>query len=178
MKIDSRQRFLLITTLVLFLVLVADQVVLEPLAQAWTARSERITELRKKLTDGTLLLQREDSLRKRWRSMRTNTLSNNPSLAEQQLLKAFDAWAQESRVNITRIAPQWKHDTDDYLTLGSRVDAAGDLSALSRFLHNVAKSPLALRLESVELIASDTSGQELTLGLRLSGLVLASGGTP
>ena len=37
---------------------------------------------------------------------------------------------------------------------------------------------MALKLESVELAATDAGGQELTLGLRLSGLVLTPGGTP
>ena len=81
-------------------------------------------------------------------------------------------------MNLTGITPQWKRDTDDYRTLGCRVDAAGDLAALSRFLFAVEKSPLALKLESVELAATDSSGQELTLGLRLSGLVLTPGGHP
>jgi hypothetical protein len=33
---------------------------------------------------------------------------------------------------------------------------------------------MALKLESVELSAHDTVGQQLTLGLQISGLVLAS----
>jgi len=178
MKIDNRQRLLLLAALALLGVLVADQLVIEPLATVWSARADRIAVLRKGLADGTQLLQREASLRKRWRQMRANTLPENSSLAEQQVLKAIDAWAQECRVNITGITPQWKHDTDDYRTLDCRVDAAGDLNALSRFLYAVEKSPLALKLESIELTAADNAGQELTLGLRISGLVLTPGGTP
>ena len=178
MKIDNRPRVLLLVAFALLIALVADQLVLEPLGQAWAARAERIAVLRKQVADGTLLVQREESLRRRWRQMRANTLSNNPSLAEQQLLKAVDAWAQESRVAITGITPQWKHDADEYITLGCRVDAAGDLASLTRFLYDMEKSPLALRLESIELVAADTTGQELTLGLRLSGLVLMPGGHP
>ena len=108
--------------------------------------------------------------------MRANTLPNNPSLAEQQLLKAFDAWSQESRVSITGITPQWKHDADEYMTLECRVDASGDLATLSRFLYDIEKDPMALKLESVELSARDNAGQELAMGLRVSGLVLTPGG--
>lgn len=178
MKIDNRQRFLLLAALALLGVFVADQLAIEPLVAVWSARAERIAVLRKELADGTQLLQRETSLRNRWHQMRANTLPENSSLAEQQVLKAIDSWAQECRVNITGITPQWKRDTDDYRTLGCRVDAAGDLAALSRFLYAVEKSPLALKLESVELVAADTAGQELTLGLRISGLVLTPGGNP
>jgi hypothetical protein len=178
MKIDNRQRFLLLAALALLGVFVADQLAIEPLAAIWSARAERIAVLRKELADGTQLLQREASLRKRWRQMRAGTLPENSSLAEQQVLKAIDAWAQECRVNLTGIAPQWKHDSDDYRTLGCRVDATGDLNALCRFLYAAGKSPLALKLESIELTTANTAGQELTLGLRISGLVLTPGGVP
>ena len=49
---------------------------------------------------------------------------------------------------------------------------AGDLSKLSRFLYSVEKDPMALRMELVELGARDKEGQQLSLGLQLSGLVL------
>ena len=178
MKIEERQRLLVIVTLAALALFAADRLVFGPLDRAWTARSERIATLRKEIADGTLLLQREAGLRHRWSQMQTNTLPNNPSLAEQQLLKAVDAWAQESRVSVTGLTPQWKRDTDEYLTLECRVDAAGDLGALNRFLYDIEKSPLALKLESVELTTHDTAGRDLTLGLRLSGLILTPGGHP
>ena len=178
MKSEKRQRLLVILTLVLLGVFVADRVVFEPLARAWTARAGRLAGLRQAVANGTRLLQRETSLRARWRQMRTNTLPNNPSLAEQQLLKAVDAWALESRVSISGITPHWKHDADDYLTLDCQVDAGGDLGALTRFLYAVEESPLAIRLESVELTARDNAGEELALSVRLSGLALTPNGHP
>lgn len=175
MKIEDRQRFLIILTLVVVAALAADRLVLGPLTKLWKARSERIVELRKEVTEGTLLLQREKSLRTRWNDMQANTLSNNTSLAEQQLLKAFDAWSQESRVSITGITPQWKHDADDYMTIECRVDASGDLATLSRFLYDIEKDHMAVKLESVEISSRDNAGQELAMGLRISGLVLTPG---
>ena len=178
MKTDHRTRLLLLAALALLGILVADQMVLEPLDQAWNERAERLTLLRKNVADGTQLLQREEALRKRWRQMCANTLPNNPALAEQHLLKAVDAWAQESHAAITGITPQWKHDADEYQTLGCRVDLASNLGTLTRFLYDLEKSPMALKLESVELVASDSLGQELTLGVRLSGLVVTPEGQP
>ena len=177
MKIESRQRLLIIVALALLALLVADRLVFTPLVHSWRARTERIASLRKDVAAGTVLLQREKSLRTRWSQMRANTLPNNPSSAEQQLLKAVDAWAQESRVSVTGLTPQWKHDADEYMTLECRVDAAGDLATLSQFLFDIEKSPSAVKIDSVELTARDNAGQDLALGLRLSGLVLTPGGT-
>jgi hypothetical protein len=75
-------------------------------------------------------------------------------------------------VIISAITPQWKHDSDDYMTFECRVDAAGDLGRLSRFLYSVEREPMALKLDLVELSARDKDGQQLSLGLQFSGLVL------
>jgi hypothetical protein len=178
MKTESHQQLLIVLAIGAAAVFAADKLVVGPLTKLWKARSIRVAELRKEVADGALLLQREKSLRARWDEMRKNTLPNNTSLAEQQLLKAFDAWSRESRVSINGITPQWKHDADDYMTLECRVDASGDLATLSRLLYDIEKDPMALKLESVELSARDNAGQELAMGIRVSGLVLTPGGQP
>lgn len=175
MKIEDRQRLLIILTVVVIAVFAADRLVFGPLTKLWKVRSERVAELRKEVTEGSLLLQREKNLRSRWNDMRASTLSNNTSQAEQQLLKAFDTWSQESRVSITGITPQWKHDADDYMTIECRVDASGDLATLGRFLYDIEKDHMAVKLESVEISSRDNAGQELAMGLRISGLVLTPG---
>ena len=175
MRIENRQQFLIILTIGVVALFAADRLVFGPLTKAWKARSARITELRKQVADGSLLLQRERNLRARWETMRKNALTNNASLAEQQLLKAFDSWSQESRVSITGLTPQWKRDADEYMTLECRVDASGDLATLCRFLYDIEKEPMALKFESIELSSRDNAGRELAMGLRVSGLVLTPG---
>ncbi len=173
MQIKNRQQFLLIGAIAAVALLAGDRVVLRPLLNAWSGRAKRITELRRDITQGNMLLQREQSIRSRWEQMLRNTLPNDTSAAEQQVFKAIDSWGQNSGVAISAITPQWKHDSDDYQTFECRVDAAGDLSKLSRFLYCVERDPMALKLELMELGARDKEGQQLSLGLQLSGLVLS-----
>jgi Tfp pilus assembly protein PilO len=174
MKIQNRQQFLVVLTAIVVGLYASDLVVFEPLGKWWSSRSQRISELRKQVTEGKLLLQREESIRSRWEGMRTNTLPTVGSLAEQEVFKAVDNWSRDSGVEITDIMPQWKNDSDDYLTLNCRVEANGNLGALGRFLYEIEKSPLALKFDTVQLNARDNAGQQLTLGLQISGLVLAS----
>lgn len=176
MKIESRQQWLIVATVAVAVLFATDRLVIEPLTHVWKSRSVRIAELRKQVADGSLMLQREQALRRRWDQMRTNSLPNNASLAEQQLLKAFDTWSQDSRARITDITPQWKHDADDYMTLECHVDASGNLATLTRLLYDVEKDPMALKVESVDFSSRDNSGQEMTMGVRVSGLVLTPGG--
>jgi len=174
MKVENRQQVLIVAVVVAAALLVGNSLIYEPLSKWWSARSEQITKLRTQVNDGNALIKREAGIRGHWSEMRTNTLPTNTSLAEQQLFKAFDTWSRDSGATITGIMPQWKSDSDDYQTLNCRVEASGDLGKLSQFLYDIEKDPMALKLDSVELSARDAGGQQLTLGLQLSGLVLVS----
>ncbi|MBC8097392.1 MAG: hypothetical protein H7Y43_16425 [Akkermansiaceae bacterium] len=172
MKTDNRQKLLVLVTAVLICLFVGDKLVYSPLVRLWQARQQEIKRLKTQVVEGSLLIKREGVLRERWENMRTNTLPNNPSLAQEQLLKAFQDWAQESGVSLNAITPQWKSDSDDYRTLVCRVDASGTLWMLSRFVYDIEKGPIGLKLESVDFSSKDNTGQQLSLGLQISGLVL------
>jgi Tfp pilus assembly protein PilO len=174
MKIENRQKFLIILTLALLGFCAVDWVVFQPLGKWWSARSQNITDLRKQVKDGKFLLQRETFIRSTWNNMFTNTLPNNTSLAEQQVLRAFDSWSQDSGATVTGITPQWKNDSTNYMTLNCRLEASGDLGSLSRFVYDIEKGPMALKLDSVEFSAHDSTGQQITLGLQISGLALTT----
>jgi hypothetical protein len=175
--IEKRERVLLLLTLAVLTVFAVDRLGYRPLAKAWKTNADRIAGLRQNVADGSALLQREKFLRDRWNDMRSHTLPNNASTAEQQLFKTLDAWSQDSRAGITAITPQWKHDSEEYMTLECRVDAGGDIATLSRLLYNMERDPMALQLQSVEISARDSAGRDLALSLRLSGLVLTPGGS-
>ena len=176
MQIKNRQQLLVIGAITVIVLFAGDQLILSPLMKTWDARAKHIAELHRQITRGNMLVQDEQdpdlSRRSRWEKMSRNALPNNTSAAEQQVFQAIDLWARNSGVAISAITPQWKHDSDDYMTFECRVDAAGDLGKLSRFLYSVERDPMALRLELVELGARDKEGQQLSLGLQLSGLVL------
>jgi hypothetical protein len=172
MQIRNRQQLLVLAAVAAVALMAGDRLLLSPLLKAWRGRATRIAELRAQITRGNTLLQREQGIRSRWQNMSRNTLPANTPAAEQQVFKAVDAWAQSSGVAISAITPQWKHDSDDYKTFECRVDATGDLGKLSRFLYSVERDPMALKLELVELGARDKEGQQLSLALQLSGLVL------
>jgi len=172
MKIKNRQEFLLVLTIAAFALLVGVNFIFEPLQDWWSARATQVKDLRTKVNDGNQLIKREAGIRSRWDDMRNNALPANTSLAEQQLLTSFTAWSRSSGAEITGIMPQWKNDSTNYWTLDCRVEAAGDIGALSRFLYSVEKGPTALKIDSVELSGHDATGQQLTLALQINGLAL------
>jgi Tfp pilus assembly protein PilO len=172
MKIENRQQFLIVLTVTAAALLVGVNFIFTPLSNAWSARAAQIKSLRQKISEGKILVQRESSIRSRWSDMSSNVLPANSSLAEQQVFKAFDNWSRDTGAEISSIMPQWKNDATNYMTLNCRVEASGNLGNLSQFLYQLEKGPTALKLDSVELSAHDNTGQQLTLGLEISGLAL------
>lgn len=175
MKIDAsnRQKFLVIGTVAAVVLLLGDSVVVTPLINAWRARSKEIATLQKNVTDGRGVIARAANTRARWDEMQKGALQKDPAKAEQDLITAFDQWSRASNAEIGSIKPQWKRGTNSrYSLLECRVDASGSLATLTRFLYEVEKSPLALRIDSIELTSRDDFGQKLTLGLLVSGLRL------
>ncbi len=173
MKTEVRQQqTLVIVALVVVGLFVGDKVLFTPLYNLWKSRSSEIVELRKNVKDGKRLINWENDIRGQWASMQTNSLPPNPSVGQEQVLQAIVSWSQESGVTLNANIPQWKNDADEYRTLICRVDAVGTMWTISKFLYDIEKGPMGLKVESLDLSSHDNSGQQLTLSLQISALML------
>jgi len=174
MNVPHRQRWLAIIAGAAVLLLILDRLVFTPLVKTWDQRSTEISTLEKSIAKGRSLIERGPRLERLWKEMEANALPKDPAQAEQELISALDGWGRSTGIDLGSIKPQWRRGaTDRYSTLECRIDASGSLSTLARFLYEVEKSPLALRIDSVELASRDDTGQKLSLDLLVSGLRLA-----
>lgn len=174
LNLKNRQQVLLIAAIGLISVWAADTLAITPLLKSWRERNVRMAELRRSINEGEQLLGRETVIRERWESMRTNTLPQEVSAAESKVLRAFEKWSRESNMSITSVKPQWRRTEEEYTTLECRVDGFGSLATVTRFLYELEKDPLALKVDTVELSSRDNDGSQITLGLQVSGLILNS----
>ncbi len=174
MKVQNRQQVLVVVTLVVLGLYLGNWIVYEPMIKWWQTRQAKVADLSKQVHQGKLLIRRESYIRSQWEHIRSSSLANDSSQAEQQVLKAVDNWAGDSGVNVDSITPQWQNDQDDYSTLDCRVEAKGDIGSISRFLYEIEDGPMDIQLETIALTATDDKGQSLSLGLDLSGLALVS----
>jgi hypothetical protein len=172
LELKNRQQLLAVVAIGLVAVWIGDRLLFTPLGAAWKDRADQVAKTRKDFVQGTQLLKREQTLETRWQDMAAGLLSNDVSAAQSQLCGSLYRWAQERRVVITSIKPAWRRPEPDHATLECRVEASGNLGALTQFLYDVERGQIALRVEDVELSSRDDSGQQLTLNLQLSGLVL------
>jgi Tfp pilus assembly protein PilO len=172
MKIQNRQQFLVALTIGVAALYVGVNFIIQPLGSWWSSRQKQIAELREKVKDGRAMISREQAIRSHWTDMQANALPVNTSLAESQLLKAVDEWSRTSGADVTSLMPQWKIESTNYMTLSCRVETAGDLGTLSKFLYDLEKGPMALHLDAIELGTRDKEGQQLTMSVELNALAL------
>jgi len=177
-NLKNRQRLLVVLAGLAVALLAGDRFLFRPLTSVWKKRSEEITKLRDACARGAQLLKREDAIQSWWEARRPYVLTNDASAAQAQLCGAIDRWAQESRVTITSVKPQYRRIDNDAAVMECRVDSAGDLGTLTRFLYNLESDPQAIRIQDLNLTARDDSGQQITLALQLSGLILNPRPTP
>jgi hypothetical protein len=174
LNLPDRQRWLVIVAGASIALLVLEYRVRVPLTNLWQAHSAEIVQLQKSVAAGRTTIARAAQTERLWAEMQANALPKDPAQAEQDVISAFDRWGRANNIEISSIRPQWKRGgTDKYSLLECRVDATGTVSTLSRFIYELERSPLALRVDSVELTARDDSGSKLTLGLIVSGLRLS-----
>ncbi|TAK93565.1 MAG: hypothetical protein EPO07_17960 [Verrucomicrobia bacterium] len=172
MNLTKRQQVLAIAAIAMVALFMADKLVFTPLTNNWKARAERIAKLREEVRDGSETLKREKALTEQWDNMRKNVLPVAKPEAESQMLKAFERWSQEGGVSVSSVRPQWKESEDDYKTLECRADVSGSLSSIARFLYQVERDPLGVKVDSMELQSRDTEGSQLALVIQVSGLLL------
>ena len=172
MNPTSRQKLLGILAITAVGLFMADKVMVTPLTNSWKARSVRIAKLKEQVRDGGETLKRETALTQQWEQMKQNVLNPAKPEAESQMLKAFGRWASEADVAVSSIRPQWKESENEYKTLECRADVAGSMSAIAKFLYQVERDEMGVKVDSMELQSRDTEGSQLALVVQVSGLLL------
>lgn len=173
METKNREKMLLIAVGVCVGLLLVNYLVISPLTSSWSARQDKIKELRNTIANGRILMNSAKSITDQWDHMRTNTLNPDETVAQSQLFKAFQVWAQTNGVVLVGQRAQRK-DSDDpaYNNEEWHADVTGDLTQIFHFLGSVEASPMGLKVDAVELSARDDRGAQLALGLTVSGLIL------
>lgn len=172
METKNREKMLLIWTGAAVVVLLLKLLVISPLIASWHGRADRIASLRKNLSDGQLMMQRADVIRSHWDHMSTNSLSSAPAVAERQLFDAFDRWVRESHVTEGSFNPQLKQTDDNYSVYQCHAEVTGTYATVIRFLFDLESDPMGLQIQDVDLMSRDDKGQQISLSLELSGLLL------
>ncbi|MCD6287603.1 MAG: hypothetical protein J7M12_00670 [Candidatus Hydrogenedentes bacterium] len=171
---NRRERIIVILAIASLAIVAVDKLVVPPLYSIWNGRAERILTLERSIEQGKLLVDRKGILLEQWTSMKKRCLPVDQSQAENTVFKSVNRWASTSGFNITSIKPRWIDDrrATDHRKLLLQAVGTGRYSDMWRFLYELERDPLGLKIENVEISTSDQRGDKMTLGLSFSGLVL------
>lgn len=172
LNLKNRQHLLALVAGAVIALFLGDKLVLTPMLKSWQARAASLEQLQKNVRNGEALLERAASLETRWTQMRTNTIAADASAAESQIQRALERWSRASGVNASSFRSQWKRPSESHAVLEFRLDAAGNLEGLTRFLYEIEADPLGVKVDRVDLSTRDNDGRQLNLALTLSGLQL------
>ena len=107
-----------------------------------------------------------------WQDMEKRSLAGETANAENQILNAVSEWARVSGLKVTSLKPRWIDNDEAPRKLELRLSATGDMESVARFLYELERDPLALRMEDIEITVRDPRGRELALSARFTGLIL------
>jgi hypothetical protein len=172
MDLKKREHILVLAAVICLGAWAGDRLVLTPLTKLWKQRSQKIADIERSLVKGRGLMARESDLRERWQAMKQNSLPADVSVAENLVLQSLDRWSRESRLGVQSLKPRWTTEEQDHKKIECRASTQGRIEAVARFLYELERDPLALRVEEIELSARDDSGRDLTLDVRFTGLLL------
>jgi len=172
MEAKNREWFLALAAGVCVFAFIGDRLVLSPVLEIWSTRSQRIAEVEERLKSGKVLVRRETAIRDRWREMEDRAFTSEVSEAEDRILKSADRWAQESGLGLSSLKPRVTQEDEGFREAEFSASGQGDIESISRFLYELERDPLALKLEEVQIGVRDKSGQDLAIEVRFSGLLL------
>jgi Tfp pilus assembly protein PilO len=170
---NKREKLLILAAALCVVILLGDKFIISPMLNLWKTRAARIAALEESLNKGTVLTDREETLTQRWQEMQGRSLTNGASSAENQVLNRVSDWARTSGLNVTSLRPRWIDEGQEARKLEFSLSATGSMESVVRFLYELERDPLAIRLEDVELATHDEQGREITLSARFTGLIVS-----
>jgi hypothetical protein len=176
MNAGNRQHTLAFAAIACVVLLAGNSLVISPLMASWKARATRLKNLQQQYSEGTRQSTRDRDVRLQWENIRTNALPDDKSKAEGKVLDAFERWSSQSSIAVNGNRLTWKdgelgrNRQLEYRTLECRVDATGSLPNLIKFLFEIEKDPMGMKVESIEVTSRDEGGQYLQLALQVSAV--------
>lgn len=172
MVLSRREHTILFVAIAIFSLLLVDMFVIKPIG-----RQRQQTRLRKETLSVQVdtmrdLLDRRRALESRWQRLLDNGLTADRSLTESTMWHALHEWSSECGFNLPNVTPQVSTTAQGVPEIIFTVSGRGSMQSLTQLLWRIEQAPMPVRIRSVQLGSTGSSGREITLTMRLSVLYL------
>jgi len=173
MVLSRREKYIAIITIVIIMILVADRYVATPFMDKMDQTAIEKQRLIVEMERAETLFERRSLMDRRWNDMVAGGLEGDAAKAESQVLHAIGNWSKENGLMLSSVKPDHKTGEDELYEIVFQVAGTGTMNSVSRFLFQIEKSTLPIRLTDVQLGSREEDGNDLSLQLRLSALYLS-----
>ena len=165
---NSREKVIAIVAGVAIGAYALDGVLISPLFARLSDAETRAELARAEIERGQGVLKNRLRAARVWKDLTADTLKDNASAAEGQLLNAVSVWAQRAGVNVVSNKPERSDSEQGFGRLTVRVQASGTMDSLSQFLYLIEQSQIPVRLEDMTLNSRKDGQDDLALQVGLS----------
>ena len=173
MVLSRREKYIAIITIVIIMILVADRYVATPFMDKMDQTAIEKQRLIVEMERAETLFERRSLMDRRWNDMVAGGLEGDAAKAESQVLHAIGNWSKENGLMLSSVKPDHKTGEDELYEIVFQIAGTGTMNSVSRFLFQIEKSTLPIRLTDVQLGSREEDGNDLSLQLRLSALYLS-----
>lgn len=172
MVLSKRERNIFIVALCFIGLLLINFVIIEPVSRHLAQTRSRKYDLSVEVASMRDLLDRRKDLESRWEMLLHNGLTADRSLAETTMWYALHDWSSECGFDLPDVTPQTSVTDQGVPEIIFMVAGRGSMQGIAQLLWRIEQAPMPVRIRSIQLGSTSSSGSEITLTMRLSVLYL------
>ena len=152
--------------------LALDSYVLSPLMDRYGKVQARRDELAGKVARAQGLLQRRQSIERRWRGVIEKGMMRDAVGAESQAMHAVKDWAARAGLRLTSLRPERSTEKTPLPEIQIHVACTGRMESMFRLLWGIRTAEIPLKIRRLQLASRKEGTDDLSLQLRVSTLYL------
>lgn len=169
MILSKRERYIVIATVGVLVLLGIDQYLLSPLLQRRADAATQSTVKRTELADADNTVNvRGLRATNRWKEMTQAGLQVNPSETESFLLKELQGFAARSGLQLGALRPEKSEKLKHYQQITFRATATGRMESVRQFLYRVEHAKFPIRVADVTVTTRKDGQDELSVSMGIT----------
>ena len=176
MTLTKRELILAVAAAATLALLLLNAYVLQPWLHASRLVNQQLAQARLKLGGDLRLLQDRSRVARAWHALRTQGLTRDAGVAENETLQTLLQYAHRAGITLRSLQPARLSPSHDFRVI--RVEATGQstTASLALFMWCIETSTLPVRLESVHMAPQKPGTDNLTFQMSVGTLVYAPKG--
>jgi Tfp pilus assembly protein PilO len=171
MVISKRERYIVVITIGLLILLAVNHFVVDPLLEQRWQDQDTAGKLRSQREKDAKLIALSQQIAPRWNAMR-QTLRPNAAEAESQILHTIRDAAEDAGLTLSLLKPERLTEKSQLPQIAFQAAGTGGMRAVSRFLWRLETAPVPLRITEVQINSRREGVDDLSLQVRVSTLCL------